>query len=566
MTLRPPFLRCLIQSVFLASCCHSAVAGNAYLRPTDRVLCSGDSITAPGTFETYVQDTLRCIYPEGGVTLINLGSGGKGAEFGVKSIDAYKEMPAPTFALFMFGVNDTGWRDSNPDAKVAAFVKELQKAVEVTKKKELPLIFLREINFSHGANPAPDAFEVRVTGMMDKLQQAQEAFAAEQQIPFMDVRGAYHRAQERAWAKDPAYEFTPDIIHPTPPGQAAMACEILSAFGAGLPLSPADGTRGAMQLLRAKDLKLTLADGCKIIRPDGTIAFTIEMQNQAGKAEEGKLLVVVAGQKFEKAIHLKASGTTKASFTLPATALTNRYDTVPVYMAFVGKEHFAGDGGLFFYSHIQPTAKTPATVAAASFGTLHPEKIARTCPVTDVSIQRVGDLCTVDFTWNDTTPILAQPGFKDFLGQIIDAPLNLNARDTQPCDAVEFFFDLRPLEAIGRWTSHADANSPGVLRVGVYQELVDGKPVAKTLAQPAMPPDTLVLTTLGEHRYRLSVQTKTTAPSIGFSMRVTDNTVFKTDSTQAFLLEGYPQYRGKDPMTFLQLGEKEDGILFRLGY
>lgn len=545
-------------------CTGKTEAGNAYLRPDDRILCAGDSITAPGTYQKYIEEILRVLYPGVNITLVNLGSGGKGADFGVNSLKLNKE-PA-TLALFMFGVNDTDWRITNPDQKVAKFVGELRKAVAIAQAGQYPLIFLREFHFNHGANPPPDAFEVKITGMMDKLQEAQATLAAEQGIPMINVRDAYQHALEKAWAEDPACEFTPDIIHPSPAGQAAVACEILSAFGAGLPLSRKDGPRGEMQIQRAKDLVISLANDSGVIALDSTIPITVAVQNQAKKEVNGKLLVVLAGQKFEKNLRLKPGSTTNASFELPPVARAGRYDTTPVYIVFIGNERFVTEGGLFNFSRIHPSAQTPLCLSSSDFTTLQPEKTPRTCPVNDVRAQRSGENITVDFTWNDSTPVYAQQDCRDYAGNPVNAPLNLNARDGQSCDAVEFFLDLRPVQSIGRWTSNIDANPPGILRIGVYQELADGKPLAKILTQPATTTGAVTLSSQGEHRYRLSIHAKAAGPSLGFSMRVTDNTIFKTGSTQVFLLAGYPQYLGKDPMTFLQLGEKKEGLFYRFGY
>ena len=104
-----------MQSTLLSAACSSVIAGNAYLHPDDRVLCTGDSITAPGTYQTYVKETLRLIYPETNITFLNLGSGGKGAEYGAQTLKMNME-PA-TLALFMFGVNDTGWGLSDVPAR-----------------------------------------------------------------------------------------------------------------------------------------------------------------------------------------------------------------------------------------------------------------------------------------------------------------------------------------------------------------------------------------------------------------------------------------------------------------
>src|SRR6478735_3964519 len=122
------------------------------------------------------------------------------------------------------------------------------------------------------------------------------------------------------------------------------------------------------------------------------------------------------------------------------------------------------------------------------------------------------------------------------------------------------------MESIGRWTSTVDSNPPGVLRVGLYQELQDGKPVTKLISTPAMAAGDLTLTALGESRYRLTIRAKPAGPSLGFSLRATDNTVFQNASTQLFCLPGYPQYIGKEPLTFLQLSETQTGILCRIGH
>ena len=59
----------------------------------------------------------------------------------------------------------------------------------------------------------------------DLYRQAQDELGAKHNVPVIDVLGAYRRALAKAWKKDRLYEFTPDVIHPTQPGHAAMATE-----------------------------------------------------------------------------------------------------------------------------------------------------------------------------------------------------------------------------------------------------------------------------------------------------------------------------------------------------
>jgi len=254
------------------------------------------------------------------------------------------------------------------------------------------------------------------------------------------------------------------------------------------------------------------------------------------------------------------------TFDLPLTALKARWGADLVYMAFVGKDGFAADSGFLFHSSIQPAESRDVVFSAADFQGFQLEgKDSRTCTVSRVSVQRTGEVFTFLFTWNDSTPVMAQPGFKNRFGAEIKTPLDLNSREGQPCDAVELFLDLRPQEAIGRWTANIDANPVGTQRLGVYKETVDGKPVAKVQSLPELPADRVSLTADGETRWVLKIRAPAAGPCVGFTMRVTDNTEFKYASTPLFYLGGCAG-AGPEPMRYFQLGGKDEGVLYRIGY
>ncbi len=543
--------------------CTISMAQTSYLQKNDQVYCIGDSITAAAAYDQYIQQVLQTIYPDAGITVINKGSGGARADFGVSTIKGYQPNDKPAFALFMFGVNDTGWNPTGQDVKIAVFLKNLRGAVDAAKEKQLPLIFMRETHFTHGANAGPDAFEVKASGILTNMQIEQAKFAVENKIPFLDVRSAYQKALDKAWAKDPAYEFTPDIIHPNSPGHAAMACEILRALGAGLPLSP-DGKRGELHIERTADVTLYLLDDAKIINPDGSIVMKVKAENKSAKKVEGTLMVVVAGQKFEKKIKVSGHRDSMLTLKLPAKLLKNRFDITPVYMALIGKDTFTANDGLLYYSRLQPSDKKPVAFTAADFKTQGAD--TRVCPVTDISVKHDDDLFTIDFTWNDTTPVMAQAGFKERFGSTVTSLLYMKNRDGQPCDAVEFFFDLRSTASIGRMTSNIDDNPSGVLRVGVCQEMVNDKTVVRVISEPAQPTDAVTITDLGDHKYRLAVKTKPNGPTVGFGAKVTDNTTFKYGSTQPFYLTMLRPGTGAEPMSYVQLSDDREGVLYRMGY
>ena len=543
--------------------CTISMAQTCYLQKNDQVYCIGDSITAANAYDQYIQQVLQTIYPDAGITVINKGSGGARADFGVSTIKGYQPNDKPAFALFMFGVNDTGWNPTGQDVKIAAFLKNLRNAVDAAKEKQLPLIFMRETHFTHGANAGPDAFEVKASSILTNMQIEQGKFAVENKIPFIDVRGAYQKALDKAWAKDPAYEFTPDIIHPSSPGHAAMACEILRALGAGSPLTT-DGKRGELHIEQIADLQLSLLDDAKIINTDGSIIIKIKADNKSAKKIEGTLMVVVTGQKFEKKIKVSGHRDTTLTFKLPVKLLANRFDITPVYMALIGKDIFTANDGLLYYSRLQPCEKKPVSFTAADFKTQGAD--TRACPVTDLNVKRDDDLFTINFTWNDTTPVMGQAGFKERFGTMVTSLLYMKNRDGQPCDAVEFFFDLRPSASIGRMTSNIDDNPSGVLRVGVCQEIVNEKPVVRAISEPIQATDAVTITDLGDHKYRLVIKANPNGSTVGFGAKVTDNTAFKYGSTQPFYLTMLRPGTGAEPMSYVQLSDDRAGLLYRMGY
>lgn len=539
-----------------------AAAQTSYLAAKDDVICVGDSITAAGIWIEFVEDILRTLYPDAGITLHNLGQGGASSPGGASSMPPYLEANRPTLALFMFGVNDTGWSEKNVEQKIINFVGGLEKALASTTAKQVPLVLLRESHFSHGQNAPPDAFESKVNHTLFQLLAAQDEFAKANQLPVVDVLGAYQRQLAAAWAKDPAYEFSPDVIHPTAPGCAAIAVEILRAFGAGLPLSTTAAKRGPLHLARSKDLVLRVADSSAIIDPDAALALKIQAEHSGKEPLDGTLLVSAAGQKFERRITLPAGGTVDIAFDLPVSRLSQRCATVPVYVAFAGRETFAADGTLLFYSHVQPMAPEPFVVADGSLKTTQ-SGTARVCPVSQVRLSRQEDGWQIDFAWQDATPVPAKPGFRNMFRKEIATPLDLNSRDGQPCDAIEFFFDLRDEEAIGRWTANVDANPPGILRLGVYREQVDGTLAAKVLRAGESPAATVDLTPTGTDTWRLVVRTKPAGAITGFSMRVVDSENFDKPRTAPFCLTAQ---QGQEPMSYIQLGDDKPGVFCRVGY
>ena len=539
----------------------SAAADTAYLRPRDVVACVGDSVTAAGVYEGFLQAMLDRLYPGAGIRIVNRGQGGQTAAAAANLLRPAIDTERPTLATFMFGVNDTRWSAGGEDAKAAAFVSGLTAAVDLATTNEVVPLLLRESHFSHGE--APDEFATKVNAVLDRLLAAQDAFAAARGVPVIDTLGAYKRALAAAWDADPRYEFSPDVVHPNSAGHAALAGEILRAFGAGLPLASPDGPRGPLRLAATDDLSIEFASAAEVLPFDGSLAVSLALHNRSDTPAKGTLVLCVPDHVVETPVSVAAGASTSVRSELPLSRFLAERGVAPLYAAFCSDERFTAASTLFFHARIQPAAAAPVAFTAADFQAAAED--TRVCPVTHVAMRRDGKKLAVDFTWKDTTAVAARPGFRNRFGKEIAGLLDLESREGQPCDAVEILVDQRPVTAIGRPTAGADANPPGVLRVGICLVEEGGGLVPRVFSHPELPADALLLEAAGPRAWTLKVRCEPEGPCLGVSMRVTDNTELKPAATPLFWLTGH-RGTGQEPMGFVQLGGRDAGVLCRVGY
>ena len=215
---------------------------------------------------------------------------------------------------------------------------------------------------------------------------------------------------------------------------------------------------------------------------------------------------------IETPVEVAAGASATVTVDMPLATLRAERSAGPLYAAFRGEQRFTAASTLFFHSRLRPAAAAPVVFSAADFQSAA-DKDARVCPVTHVAMRRNGTELTVDFTWADTTVVTARAGFKTRFGKEITTLLDLNNREGQPCDAVEFFLDQRPVSAIGRPTANADANPEGLLRIGICFVEENGKPVARALSLPELPAEALSLAPAGSDAWTLKVTCEPPAPA-----------------------------------------------------
>lgn len=561
----------LLLSLSLTAC-RVPAADQSFLQAGDEVVFVGDSITAQGAFENYLQGMVDTLYPGAGIHFVNRGVGGQSAPEGVDNLLDYLKDHKPTAIAVMYGVNDTGWSTGDVQDKEDVFVAALKQFVKIAQDNKLPLIFMRETPFSHAA--LGDEKEAKYNAVLDRMLEAEDRVALVNGVPEIDAHGAYLRALAAAWARDPRYQISPDVIHPTSPGHAAIAAEILRAMGAGLPLSPA-GDRGPLHRDRNSPVSLEALDDLITVsdRPGGWMNLTVRVRNLTSQRVRGETMVVVGKTQAVQGVDLPAWSDKLISVRVYDADLSGRWDLLPIYMAFLAPGQFSAAEAPFYYSAIIPTQSQPFRAKSEDFIRLTGDT-TRTCPVTDVSVSRTDKAVDVKFRWADDKNVLAKAGFKDRSGRVVKTPLDPNARDGQAADAVEVLLDTRPDESTGRYTSNIDSNPQGILRVGVYKTDQDGKTITQVQVWPEKPGSTddntgaderAVLTNDGAGAYTLHIVAPSEGSTLGFTMRVTDVDEAGQASIPVFYLTG-KTHVAPEPLNYIRLGTSRGGMFHRVGY
>ncbi|MDQ2733067.1 MAG: GDSL-type esterase/lipase family protein [Armatimonadota bacterium] len=569
--MRIPLFLILLVSLSLPAC-RAPAADRSFLQAGDEIVFVGDSITAQGAFENYLQQMTDTLYPGAGIHFVNRGVGGQSAPEGVDNLLDYLKDHKPTVIAVMYGVNDTGWSTGDVQDKEDIFVAALKQFAKIAQDNKLPLIFLRETPFSHAALSGEK--EAKYNAVLDRMLEVEDRVAVNMALPEVDVHGAYLRALTAAWARDPRYQISPDIIHPTSPGHAAIAAEILRVMGAGLPLAAA-GDRGPMHTGRSSPVSLEALDDLTNLsdRPGGWTNLTVRVRNLTDARLHGQVMVVVGKTQTLQVVDMPAWSDKLISVRVYDADLSGRWDLLPIYMAFIAPGQFSAAEAPFYYSGVVATEKEPLKIKSEDFTRLNGDTTSP-CPVSDVSVSRSDTAVDVKFHWTDDKVVLAKGGFKDRMGRVVQTPLDPNARDGQAADAVEVLLDTRPDESTGRYTSNIDANPQGLMRVGIYKAEGDGKTVAKVQVWPekanatdddTKPDDRAVLTDDGAGGYTLHINVTSEGSTLGFTMRVTDVDEAGQQSIPVYYLTGKPHI-APEPLNFIRLGTSRGGMFHRVGY
>jgi lysophospholipase L1-like esterase len=239
--------------------------GECPLKPGDRVLFLGDSITEQKIHTRYVMNYFTLRYPGMDVTFRNAGVSGDTALGGLGRLQRDVLSQKPTIVTICFGMNDGGY-SAFDQGRYDNFMKGMTGLVTELKKANVRVILLGPGCVD--PDQRPSLKEQNYNDTLSRYSKGCKELAEKEKVEYIDLHDMMIDAQTKAKAKDPKYTMIPDSVHPGDPGQAVMAYAILKALGckdqaSGLEIDAA-GSKATPDRCKVDDLKVA----------DGSVTFT----------------------------------------------------------------------------------------------------------------------------------------------------------------------------------------------------------------------------------------------------------------------------------------------------
>jgi len=244
-------------AVVLALICIAA-AGRAdcLLKPGDRMVFLGDSITEQRIYTRYVMDYFTLHYPGARIEFRNAGWVSDTAPGGLKRLERDVLALKPTVVSICYGMNDAGvtsYKQSIYDRYIGA-IKEL---VDTLRAKNIKVVLLSPGCVDESRASRLAGYNATLGRFASQLVD----FAAKQGIPAYDIHAPMLDVLNKAKAADPNFIMTNDGVHPQSSGHVVMAYGLLRALGCGGIVSTATidaaASKSTCDRCRISELKAT---------------------------------------------------------------------------------------------------------------------------------------------------------------------------------------------------------------------------------------------------------------------------------------------------------------------
>lgn len=245
--------RLALTLLTLLSC--ASLHADCMLKPGDRMVFLGDSITEQRIYTRYVMDYFALRYPGERIEFRNAGWVNDTAPGGLKRLERDVLALKPTVVSICYGMNDAGvtsYKQSIYDRYIGA-VKEL---VDMLRAKGIRVVLLTP-------GCVDESKASRLAGYNETLGRFASQlmdFAAKENIPAFNIHAPMLDVLNKAKAADPSFVMMNDGIHPNSTGHAIMAYGLIKALGCAGAVSSATidaaASRATCDRCKVSDLKV----------------------------------------------------------------------------------------------------------------------------------------------------------------------------------------------------------------------------------------------------------------------------------------------------------------------
>ncbi|QNN24615.1 hypothetical protein HED60_20845 [Planctomycetales bacterium ZRK34] len=224
-------------------------AGGSTLRPDDRIVFIGDSITGQGWnhprgFIHLIESSLKTKWPDGKWQVIPLGGSGAGVgawqNFEKRSREGEVRLDAKEFevgaalaqpadvVIVMLGMNDLLAPYVKPtEADIDAWEARYRALLDALRQRVKPRVLALATISMCSEDPASPKNQIR-----DRLNARLAALAAEQELTLLPVGQTMVDLLKRGRQRVPDFHVTGDYVHPNQQGHYAIAIGMLRGLGA----------------------------------------------------------------------------------------------------------------------------------------------------------------------------------------------------------------------------------------------------------------------------------------------------------------------------------------------
>lgn len=251
------------------------------IRPHDRILFFGDSITEQRMYTNYVETFLITRYPTWGLRFINSGWGGDktwGGALNSRDVRVARDVVAhqPTVITVMFGMNDAGYVEFSRSLyrKHQSNFYALADAFDgMTPKPRVTIIqpsayddVTRTPSISGGYN-----------NILLRFGEVGKRIAQDRGYQWVDFNTPFNDLLRRVMIQDltAARNLLPDRVHPTPSGHLIMAQALLTGWNVRNVVSSVDLDASAKRVANAGFTTVRDFDGRRWTQLDESLPFPV---------------------------------------------------------------------------------------------------------------------------------------------------------------------------------------------------------------------------------------------------------------------------------------------------